>query len=245
VPKQCRCGRRPNGDSGGRADGGQAASRPNGSSGGLADGGQAASRPNGSSGRWPAAMTAWMLWREVPWLLYHAGVFGVDCKVPCSAGCTHVLRAPMRGPTARIILQAKALLRLRPVPMTAVPSGVVFLSEGVIVEISLSPQLSCDLRVKTQALWSGRRQHLCRYLLEGVALESLTCGATGCGSCVGLLCGRGKWTPGRRLREVDVRRGGGLGWLCGNDYMRRGRGLARHGWCAGAARVASSSTWLT
>jgi hypothetical protein len=47
--------------------------------------------------------------------------------------------------------------------------------------------------------------------------------------------------PERRLRMVDVRGGSGLGWPCSDDSMGCGHGIARHGWRAGAARVAGSS----
>ena len=56
-----------------------------------------------------------------------------------------------------------------------------------------------------------------------------------------VLFGRGRWTPGWRLRTVDGRRGSGLGWPCGNGLMGFGHGIARHGWRPGATRVASSS----
>ena len=56
-----------------------------------------------------------------------------------------------------------------------------------------------------------------------------------------VLFGRGRWTPGRRLRTVDGHRGSGLGWPCGNGLMGFGHGIARHGWRPGATRVASSS----
>jgi hypothetical protein len=128
----------------------------------------------------------------------------VGNDAPCSARYAKMLRLPLCGSAVKEALRTNVLRWLGRCRCWRRPRA----SHSFLEASSWSCLYRCECHAisgrNPKLLWSGRRRHLCRYLLGGAALESLTLVERQVyGSCTGLL----------RARSGG-RRGGGSGrWM--------------------------------